>query len=348
MEQIMQKITGIKSVDFKITAYGHGVVNWNGSTTVEIFDNGQNKWRDVDNHTMPKLRGYTSKKLKTNKDGIEYEGYKRVDEVDFDKNTGTPLYISQNCIRYHLFKDEVINWQHPKIHENVDKILCSMTGLLRGYVIPKNENKRTSPLLLTDFTEQKGRGNFEQMGRAGSKEKQETKSGEKKSNSHFSKTTFGDTEYIAYGSIIIEQLQFIALSADYGQEAIIITTDKEGVQLAKNIENYIQGLDFASDDIKDKIKAEYHNNYVRKGTIFADGQKGILLNEYAIDVLVKQMLSMIENLTIRQAKGYMYVDGIEVDFNDFSKPRDMFRIKTNDSAVQNERHQPYAVYYQQG
>lgn len=29
MEQMMQKVTGIKSVDFKITAYGHGVVNWN-------------------------------------------------------------------------------------------------------------------------------------------------------------------------------------------------------------------------------------------------------------------------------------------------------------------------------
>ena len=25
----MEKVTGIKSVDFKITALGHGVVNWN-------------------------------------------------------------------------------------------------------------------------------------------------------------------------------------------------------------------------------------------------------------------------------------------------------------------------------
>jgi hypothetical protein len=30
----MSKITGVKSVDFKITAYGYGVVNWNGSTTL--------------------------------------------------------------------------------------------------------------------------------------------------------------------------------------------------------------------------------------------------------------------------------------------------------------------------
>ncbi len=29
----MEKVTGIKSVDFKIVALGHGVVNWNGRAT---------------------------------------------------------------------------------------------------------------------------------------------------------------------------------------------------------------------------------------------------------------------------------------------------------------------------
>ena len=31
---VMEKISGIKSVDFKIIALGHGVVNWNGPTTL--------------------------------------------------------------------------------------------------------------------------------------------------------------------------------------------------------------------------------------------------------------------------------------------------------------------------
>ena len=51
----MEKITGIRSVDFKITALGHGVVNWNGPTTL-TGDGG----KTVDNHTLPKLRGYTN------------------------------------------------------------------------------------------------------------------------------------------------------------------------------------------------------------------------------------------------------------------------------------------------
>lgn len=335
----MQKVTGIKSVDFKIKAYGHGVVNWNGSTELKTLIDGS--WKTVTNHNMPKLRGYTNKKLISNDKGEKFETLKEATEVNFDD---TPLYISQNCIRYHLFKDDVINWQHPQIHENVDKILCSMTGLLRGYVIPKNENKRTSPLLLTDFLELGKKGNFEQLGRAGSKEKQETKSGKDKSNSLFSKTTFGDTEYIAYGSINIEQLQFIALSNDFGQEAIQITTDKEGIALAEKIENYIKTLDFAHGD----IKATYHNNFVRKGTIFAEGQKGILLNEDAIDTLVKQMLNMIENLGFSQAKGYVYVESVEVDYNNFEQPKDMFRIRKNISKISPQKSEEYAIYYQQG
>jgi len=49
----MEKVTGIKSVDFKITALGHGVVNWNGPTSL-TGDGG----KAGNNHTLPKLRGY--------------------------------------------------------------------------------------------------------------------------------------------------------------------------------------------------------------------------------------------------------------------------------------------------
>ena len=42
----MSKVTGIKSVDFKITAYGYGVVNWNGPTTL-VGDDGKQKTEKV-------------------------------------------------------------------------------------------------------------------------------------------------------------------------------------------------------------------------------------------------------------------------------------------------------------
>lgn len=334
-------IIGIKSVDFTIKAQGHGVVNWNGPTTLSYY-NKDGKREPLNNHSLPKLRGYSNIESVNNKTGDEYERFKLAEEIDFKKN---PLYISQNCIRYHLFKDDIIDWQHPEIHKHVDAILCSMTGLLRGYVIPKNENKRTSPLLITDFTEQDGKGNYEQFGRAGNKEKQKTKSGSKASNALFSKTTFGDTVYVAYGSISLEQLQFISLSNAYGQEAMEITTDKEGKELANKIEQFVQSI--AKNQNKN-IKAEYHNNWVRKGTIFADGQKGILLNEDALDVLVNEILNMIKNLTIKQAKGYMFVDSLQIDYNNFTNIKDMFRIKTQLNETQSEKQEPYAIYFKKG
>lgn len=222
----MKKVTGIKSVDFKITALGHGVVNWNGSPNLTIIDNG--KYKNITNHNMPKLRGYSNIK-EFNEDGSA-KFYHHPEEIDFSK---VKLYISQNCIRHHLFRSEPYNLNSPKLLTDTIDLLCSITGLIRGYVIPKNENKRTSPLLITDFVDQLGNGNFEQMGRSGSKEKEETKSGKDASNSLFSKTTFGETQYEAFGSISIELLQFIPLCADFGRQAMIIDNDEEKGQEAR-------------------------------------------------------------------------------------------------------------------
>lgn len=47
----MGKITGIKSVDFKITAFGHGVVNWNGPTVLS------SEGRPVENHICLNYEG---------------------------------------------------------------------------------------------------------------------------------------------------------------------------------------------------------------------------------------------------------------------------------------------------
>jgi hypothetical protein len=329
----MEKVTGIKSVDFKIKGLGHGVVNWNGSPNLTINDDG--KFKNVNNHSMPKLRGYTN--VKEYGENGEAKFYHHPESVDFSK---VKLYISQNCIRHHLFRDEHYSLNSPKLVTNTIDLLCSITGLIRGYVIPKNENKRTSPLLLTDFVDSLGNGNFEQMGRSGNKEKEETKSGKEKSNSMFSKTTFGDTEYEAYGSISIEQLQFIPLCADFGRQAMIINNDKEGHEVAQKLESYIKSLTDKSD-----VSVTYHDNYARRGSIFNEGEQGLLLNDSAIDVLINETLDLIKNLSIRQAKGYMYVDSIEIDYNSGSGS-DMMRIKRNPGAVQSLKDQSYAVYFE--
>ena len=129
----MEKVTGIKSVDFKIKALGHGVVNWNGPTTLMV--DGKN----VDNHSLPKLRGYTNLSGKLSKDK-QYPLKREPTDIDFSK---TPLYISQNCIRHHLFREQAYDL-HYATQDNLLEVLASITGLLRGYVVPASQCKRTT------------------------------------------------------------------------------------------------------------------------------------------------------------------------------------------------------------
>lgn len=312
----MQKVTGIKSVDFKIVALGHGVVNWNGPTTLT-----GNGGKTVDNHTLPKLRGYTNLTGKI-KEETGYKYKKEATDINFKEN---PLYISQNCIRHHLFKSQTFDLHYAK-KSNLEKVLASVTGLVRGYVVPASQNKRTSPLLIEDFVDQLGNGNFEQFGQAG----------ERDNSSFFSKTTFGDTQYTSYGSISIEQLQFISLDKKFDREAMEIKQG-QGEVVAQEVQDFIQSL---NSDLKPTVT--FHENYVRSGTIFEEGENGLLLNNDAIQILVEHTLALISELSIRQAKSYIYVDTITVDYNDSNK---MMRIKRDESSIVDKPESEYANYF---
>jgi hypothetical protein len=313
----MEKVTGIRSVDFKIEALGHGVVNWNGPTVLTGEDG-----KTVENHTLPKLRGYSNLSGKIKENGYKYK--KEATDMDFSK---TPLYISQNCIRHHLFREQAFDI-HYATDTEMEKVIASMTGLIRGYVVPKTQRKRTSPLLLEDFVDQLGNGNFEQFGQAGIRD----------SSSFFSKTTFGDTKYISYGSISIEQLQFISLDAKFDRAAMVLT-DKDGEKVAQAVQDYIQSLNPTL-----KPEAAFHPNYVRRGTIFEEGEAGILLNNDAVQCLIDVTLNKISELSIRQAKSYMYVDSVLVDYNDSNR---MMRIKKDESLISVRPESDYAVYFYQ-
>lgn len=227
---------------------------------------------------------------------------------------------------HHLFRDQAFDL-HFAGEKSLDKVIASITGLVRGYVVPASQSKRTSPLLIEDFVDQLGNGNFEQFGQAG----------ERDSSSFFSKTTFGDTKYISYGSISIEQLEFISLDNKFDRAAMTIK-DNQGDDIAQKVQDFIQSLD------PDKTpKATFHPNYVRKGTIYQEGEAGILLDQVAIDILVNTTLDMIRDLSIKQAKGYMYVDSVEVDYNDSNK---MMRIKRSPDEASSKPNTDYAVYFE--
>lgn len=328
------KIQGVKSVDFLIEAKGHGVVNWNGTVSVQGDDG-----KEINNHMIPKLRGYTNLSGKVKEEnGYKYK--KQASDIDFKEN---PLYISQNCIRHNLFKEFGYD-QHRITKANVDEALASLLGLLRGYVVPKSGLKRTSPLLITDFIDQLGNGNFEQFTTDKPLEentKKDAKEGSPKfirsSDTLYSKTTFGDTYYKAHGSISIEDLQFISLDHKYDQCAMVIKAG-QGEKVATKITEFLKTI---SHDEKLEPEAIYHENYCRIGTLYSEGENGILLNNDAIDILVQAMLNKIKELSIKQSKSYMYVSEVSVDYNDSKKA---FRILSEE--VTGERESDYACYFE--
>jgi hypothetical protein len=175
------------------------------------------------------------------------------------------------------------------------------------------------------------------MGRSGSKEKgKDDKGKDVASNSFFSKTTFGETKYISFGSISVEQLQFISLDKKFDRASMIIKDD-EGEKIAQKVQDFIKSL-----DSKRNPKATFNKNYVRNGTIFNEGEVGILLDNEAVDILIHEAIRLISELNIKQAKGYMYVDSVLVDFNDSHK---MMRIKRSEGEISEKPNSDYAVYF---
>lgn len=307
------KNKGIKSVDFKIKASGAGIVNWNGSFKLYNPTAGDL----VSNHQLPKMRNVDPMRLT----GLKDENLEKAQ-----------LIVSQNCFRHELFKNETNNLKSVNT-TNVLDVLTSIIGLVRGYVIADQETKlslkRKSALLLEDLVDTQTVLKYEQF----------ANSGERSSTSIYSKTNADITNYEAYGSIVIEDLQFIVLEDTFGRSAYKdVLTIEQGEEVAQKLTDYLKSLDFNNDK---NPKAVFSTNYVRKGAIMKEGEAGVLLNDDAIDLIVTEILDRISNIYLKQSKGYLVVNELEVDYN-AGRP---MRIKTAPQTIDSNKSLDYEIYY---
>lgn len=307
----MERINGIKSVDFFIIAEGFGVVNWNGSAS--LFSHQAGKY--VSNHLLPKMRGI---------DMLRVDKFKDIDER-------AKLYISQNCIKNAIFKNYTYGLKEVTL-SNVENVLSSLIGLVRGYVIAEGSTslKRKSSLFIEDFVSGEDVSlNYEQF----------SQSAARNETSIFSKHTTGKTNYTAYGSINIEDLQFLPLEDSLGRSCYReVVTESEGVSLAKEITDFLKTLDFNQTK---NPEAVFSNNYVRINSISKTGEAGLLLNDDAIDLIVSEIINIIKDLYISRSRAYVEVKTMIVDYND-GKP---LRIKYSKEDIDKVKNNHYAVYY---
>ena len=332
---VVSNIEGIKYVEFTAKASGFGVVNHNGN-----FDPDQSPNRS--------------------KEGGKNSDY---ENMVFPKKRGGQLYISNNCLRAHLFQDDARGFSqmerlgHAKnLEDKVNNAITltkpelsqrlgvSFLGLLRGYMLTEKGGEaiaRETPLILSDFVNSTQNVNKQEVG---INHLARDESG-KASNSFYLSETWGDTEYDGKGAISIQKLQFISLDNRFGRCAISLSTDvnipKED-EVKNLIDELLNNLVTIGEqhDIDGKgAKVEY-GIFQKKGALFKCPEVGLLLNDIAIDILVAEMMERISSLEIIKGKGYMSVNELNVRFNE----NDRFLV--NEPSGREERSSGYAQYYE--
>lgn len=320
-------ISGIKSVDFIITAVGEGVVNHNGSFSVYNPGAGKN----VDNHIFPKLRGLDPMQRIARGEEGKTQAFSLADP----EIANAKLIVSAECVRSQLFKDVSFGLRQVTV-ENVQVVLASLHGLVRGYLITAGGRNfaRKSCLYVTDFECAKPELSFNQ----GTNSK--TRGTEQEDTSLFSYFRTGkDLHYTAKASLSVEDLQFIPLENSLGRSAYDhqITVAK-GHEVAAHITQFL--TDLAPHGLAPK--AEFIKKAVRIGSVSQVGDAGVLLNDDAIRVVVSQVRELIGSLCIRQGKGYLQVTDVVVDHNNGSR---VFRCEGDPSLADADGAGTFAVYY---
>lgn len=324
----MLKTNGIKTVEFYVEAEGENIVNWNTNFSIKKKIN-KNNTDYVNNHMFPPLRSYLNEA--ENKNGI----YDKKFITNFDPKK-TPLYVSQNCIRFNLYKDEKYITCNIKNKKDVSEMLASLTGLTRGYLIQNLGFRRTSCLYISDFNDTLHNLNYEQF----TKQSFEDVGSEKvyKSNSFFSKFTAGKTRYIAKGFINIEELQFICLDNRYGRMSAELSPSQIG-GVKENIENYIKSLDITGEKTPRLSFSKNYKRFNNVGRSYLKPEAGFVLNDDAMDILVNELLERIRGLQILRTGGYMNVTNLDVFYN--STP-------TIFTGKEKEKKEKYFEYYVEG
>ena len=320
----MSSIQGIKSVDFRITATGEGVVNHNGSASVYNPAAGQR----VKNHMMPKLRGVDAMRLIEQSDpNTSGNNAINLGSPEFSK---AALVVSDGCLRHALFKDVSFGVQ-AITRATAQRALASLHGLLRGYLITDNNASfaRKSPLYLTQLHCEKPGLVYNQGSQSGARS-------ETSLHSYF--ITDKNLEYTGYGSISIEELQFIPLENSLDRSAYSETiTHAQGNIIAEMVTAYLQDL---SGNLEAKVN--FVPRAIRKHAFANNGEGGLLLNDAAIDVVVSEFLDMLRNLYIRQSKGFVQVLDVAVDYNN-GRPMRILQNTENANSTKGELR--YASYY---
>lgn len=186
----------VKNILLRLKLKGYGIVNYDGGDQKWVFNSTElNTMKTIHNNVT-----YSKKNFYKNSEG----------ETDYK------IKISSDCLKHSIFEKE-IPFQSPNIsHEK--HILYSFIGspayILRGGFFEFGKGsfayKKKAPFSLEDAQQTCGAMSIlETFARSG-KKKTDNSIDDKADNTFFKKETVGDIEYLATGSLDLEQLQFVS------------------------------------------------------------------------------------------------------------------------------------------
>ena len=283
----------LKSILFKGTIKGNGIVNYDGK---------DQKWMLRKHKADEGGSALTFDNFKVAK-----HAYTKIGE---DAN-GKPLYdvrlkISSNCLRNAIFKEDHPFQNSMILHSKrlLNMSIASVAGLLRGYMFEQegfSGLKRKSPVIITDAEQTAGElSTIDLHTTSGAKRTKESED-DASDTSLFYKETVGDVEYSFKGAINLADLQFISLSDAFDRMAV--NPDEFETFYRPNLEK----------SVGEKVADP--GFYLMNSAVNAIPEEGVLLSQTQTAFLVKEFLKRLLALTItRNASGYAGLSSLQIKY----------------------------------
>lgn len=312
----MKTFKNIKSISFKVRFNGKGCVN---------FDSSEQKF-------ILLAKGFIGGVINNN---VKFA--KKAFGVDENNNEIFKYKISSDCLRHEIF-GEGMPFMTPQV-QYIPHILYNAiaqpSSILRGYMFTDTAMKKSGPFMITDAVEvTKGHNKCHLDVHSTSGDKSFTKddSGENGGTSFYQEENVPNAVYESEGFIDLTELQFISADKTYDRAAVNVDGGPE------------------EDIFLNALKANYNFDphfgfYANKSSIMGLewGERGVLLSEDAVDMLVKYALTRVLSINITRKNALLKIARLDIEVN----TADGESIKYEDVIDVNDFHFGYWQKYEE-
>lgn len=279
----MKKFTNVEGINFSITLEGKGCVNYDSVEQLEFLTK-----KNIVKKNDPNF--FLNGKPLSN---INFS--KKIFKHNEDGTTEFHVVVSPEKLRYLIF-EESMKLQTPavmNIPEAFLRVIAHPDLILRGFLFTEKEGTslRKKSVFGVSYAEEVGPWRnaiaLDFHSRSGEKKLNKGKdSDDKKDTSIYKKENVGELTYLSTGYIDVKELRFIPADTSYDRCSVNVDGgENEAIYLEElkcNMVNFIPEFGYYY----------LENSYTQDQW----PEKGILLNDESVDMLIKRLLKLILNI----------------------------------------------------